>query len=168
MTSYMCWGPIGSLMNMSQRASKLSFRAHTCTHTHMCTHISFTEATLSTHFDAPLMRCNAHCIHGVCMQVYVRVWYCCVTHWPIDPCRLLSATFKKSAGFQQKVGHIETDLDFMVQKVAYVAINLLSLFMAAYKLSSLGLLPTTDSDWLEFMEQGEVRIRGGAKVCMRV
>eukprot|EP00038_Savillea_parva_P027402 m.59360 g.59360 ORF g.59360 m.59360 type:complete len:222 (-) comp7884_c0_seq2:1646-2311(-) len=76
MTSYMCWGPIGSLMNMSQR-------------------------------------------------------------------------------FQQKVGHIETDLDFTVQKVAYVAINLLSLFMAAYKLSSLGLLPTTDSDWLEFMEQGE-------------
>jgi hypothetical protein len=44
-----------------------------------------------------------------------------------------------------------------MQKVSYVAINLVGLFMAAYKLSNLGLLPTTESDWLEFMQQAPVK-----------
>ena len=60
------------------------------------------------------------------------------------------------AEFHQRVGHIDTNVDFTMQKVSYVAINLIGLFMAAYKLSNLGLLPTTDSDWLEFMQQAPV------------
>ncbi|EDV29626.1 ER membrane protein complex subunit 4 [Trichoplax sp. H2] len=40
----------------------------------------------------------------------------------------------------------------VAQMMVYVLSNILSLALALYKCSSMGLLPTTDSDWLAFMQ----------------
>lgn len=53
---------------------------------------------------------------------------------------------------------LATDLiDFRLQKLAYFAASLAGVALAAYKLSNIGLIPTTASDFLEFVTQGERR-----------
>eukprot|EP00039_Didymoeca_costata_P000637 m.46612 g.46612 ORF g.46612 m.46612 type:complete len:213 (+) comp10390_c0_seq1:91-729(+) len=47
-------------------------------------------------------------------------------------------------------------LDLLWQKVTYLMLNALGFMLAAWKLKSLGLLPTTSSDWLEFLEHSQV------------
>ena len=49
----------------------------------------------------------------------------------------------------------EVDLTF--QKLSYFALQLAGLGMAGYKLRNLGLIPSTASDFLEFIENEEVR-----------
>ena len=41
-------------------------------------------------------------------------------------------------------------------KIGYAAVNLLNVGLAIYKCNTMGLLPTTPSDWLEFMPHPEV------------
>jgi hypothetical protein len=50
----------------------------------------------------------------------------------------------------------------VVQKLAYLAGNLVNLGIALYKCQSMGLLPTHTSDWLAFVEpQEQVEFYGG-------
>eukprot|EP00041_Stephanoeca_diplocostata_P015357 m.292726 g.292726 ORF g.292726 m.292726 type:complete len:175 (+) comp20008_c0_seq3:172-696(+) len=57
--------------------------------------------------------------------------------------------------FKQRLGNLEEDQDFTLQKLAYLGINIVGVCLALYKLKNLGLLPTTESDWLEFMQQSQ-------------
>lgn len=41
---------------------------------------------------------------------------------------------------------------FLLPKIAFVAVQLLSLGLGVWKMGSMGLLPTAASDWLAFME----------------
>jgi len=43
-----------------------------------------------------------------------------------------------------------------LQKFSYILANLLGLAMAMYKCHTMGLLPTAQSDWIEFMDQRQV------------
>ena len=49
----------------------------------------------------------------------------------------------------------------VLQKVVFILANLVGIALAIYKFNSMGLLPTSQSDWLEFMEAREV---GGVMV----
>lgn len=40
----------------------------------------------------------------------------------------------------------------------YILMNLAGIGLAAYKCSMMGLIPSTQADWLEFLHQAEVRI----------
>ena len=51
--------------------------------------------------------------------------------------------------FTSAIGHVGSDN--LVMRLAYVAAQLLSFCVGFYKASSLGLLPTTTSDWLFFL-----------------
>lgn len=51
------------------------------------------------------------------------------------------------------------DENIVTQKLVYVMMCGVGVAMAMYKLSLLGLLPTTDSDWLEFKEASAVSDR---------
>ncbi len=51
----------------------------------------------------------------------------------------------------------EDRLDLRLPKVVYVLMTLVSLSVAVYKLGNLGMLPTTPSDWIEFLHQAPVR-----------
>ena len=44
----------------------------------------------------------------------------------------------------------------MLQKLVYVLANLVGIALAVYKCNSMGLLPTAQSDWLEFMATRQV------------
>ena len=44
----------------------------------------------------------------------------------------------------------------VLQKVVYVLANLVGVGLAVYKFNNMGLLPTAQSDWLEFMEARQV------------
>lgn len=44
----------------------------------------------------------------------------------------------------------------LLQKVVYVLANLVGVGLAVYKFNNMGLLPTAQSDWLEFMEARQV------------
>jgi hypothetical protein len=41
---------------------------------------------------------------------------------------------------------------FLLPKIAFIAVQLLSLGLGVWKMGSMGLLPTSDSDWLAFMK----------------
>jgi hypothetical protein len=41
---------------------------------------------------------------------------------------------------------------FLLPKIAFVAVQLLSLGLGVWKMGSMGLLPTSASDWLAFLE----------------
>ena len=43
-----------------------------------------------------------------------------------------------------------------LQQFSYILANLLGLAMAMYKCHTMGLLPTSQSDWVEFMDQQQV------------
>ena len=45
----------------------------------------------------------------------------------------------------------------VLQRLTYVLANLVGIGLALYKFNSMGLLPTSQSDWLEFMEAKQVR-----------
>ena len=45
----------------------------------------------------------------------------------------------------------------MLQKLLYLSANVLILGLAMWKLRSMGLLPTAQSDWVEFIEARNVR-----------
>ena len=49
----------------------------------------------------------------------------------------------------------------VLQKVVFILANFVGIALAVYKFNSMGLLPTSQSDWLEFMEAREV---GGVMV----
>lgn len=46
----------------------------------------------------------------------------------------------------------------LLQKMVYVLGNLLGIALGVYKCNSMGLLPTAQSDWLEFMAAKQVRV----------
>ena len=46
----------------------------------------------------------------------------------------------------------------VLQKMVYVLGNLLGIALGVYKCNSMGLLPTAQSDWLEFMAARQVKI----------
>ena len=46
----------------------------------------------------------------------------------------------------------------VLQKMVYVLGNLLGIALGVYKCNSMGLLPTAQSDWLEFMAARQVLI----------
>lgn len=46
----------------------------------------------------------------------------------------------------------------VLQKMVYVLANLLGIALAVYKCNSMGLLPTAQSDWLEFMAARQVHM----------
>ena len=60
-----------------------------------------------------------------------------------------------SANFARIEDKDSEESQFIWQKVAYLACNLAAGGLAMYQLQRLGLLPTSDSDWLEFYEQSE-------------
>jgi len=43
-----------------------------------------------------------------------------------------------------------------LQQFSYILANLLGLALAMYKCHTMGLLPTAQSDWIEFMDQRQV------------
>ena len=45
-----------------------------------------------------------------------------------------------------------------LQQFSYILANLLGLALAMYKCHTMGLLPTSQSDWVEFMDQQQVCI----------
>ena len=45
-----------------------------------------------------------------------------------------------------------------LQQFSYILANLLGLAMAMYKCHTMGLLPTSQSDWVEFMDQQQVLV----------
>lgn len=50
----------------------------------------------------------------------------------------------------------------VLQKVVFILANLVGIALAVYKFNSMGLLPTSQSDWLEFMEAREnLELSGG-------
>lgn len=51
--------------------------------------------------------------------------------------------------FEQAIGTLGSDT--VMPRLAYVAAQLLSFCVGFYKCSSMGLLPTTTSDWLIFL-----------------
>ena len=54
----------------------------------------------------------------------------------------------------------------LLQKVVYVLANLVGVGLAVYKFNNMGLLPTAQSDWLEFMEARQVSAALGS--CFNV
>ena len=44
----------------------------------------------------------------------------------------------------------------MLQKMVYILANLVGIGLAVWKFNSMGLLPTSQSDWLEFMDARHV------------
>jgi hypothetical protein len=52
----------------------------------------------------------------------------------------------------------EDDGYVRLMKVGYGALNLVNLGLALYKCNTIGLFPTTPSDWLEFMHAPQVCI----------
>ena len=83
-------------------------------------------------------------------QVHIFSIMMVVMSWrqPLNSFLGMSANF---ARFEDK----DVESQFIWQKVAYLACNLASAGLALYQLQRLGLLPTSDSDWLEFYEQSE-------------
>lgn len=67
------------------------------------------------------------------------------------PIQNVVATNKK---FEHLVSE-DDESDFTMQKLSFFGLNLLGLAMAVYKLRNLGLIPSTSSDWLEFMDNPE-------------
>lgn len=59
---------------------------------------------------------------------------------------LLVAVFQKLQGDQA-----------LFQKMVYLLGNVMAVGLGLYKVNSMGLLPTAQSDWLEFMDDREVR-----------
>jgi len=50
----------------------------------------------------------------------------------------------------------------LLQKIVYILANLVGVGLAIYKFNNMGLLPTAQSDWLEFMEaRRDLEISGG-------
>ena len=56
------------------------------------------------------------------------------------------------------VFHRLTGDQAVLQKMVYVLGNLLGIALGVYKCNSMGLLPTAQSDWLEFMAARQVRM----------
>lgn len=75
------------------------------------------------------------------MTSYVAVQVCCVR----SQFCLLMAVFQKLRGDQA-----------LFQKMVYLLGNLMAVGLGLYKVNSMGLLPTAQSDWLEFMDDREV------------
>ena len=59
--------------------------------------------------------------------------------------KLLSPVFQKLRGDQA-----------LFQKAVYLLGNVMAVGLGLYKVNSMGLLPTAQSDWLEFMEDRQV------------
>ncbi|KAJ2784217.1 hypothetical protein H4R18_001272 [Coemansia javaensis] len=69
---------------------------------------------------------------------------------------ILMSPLRAIAGVQQAFAGIErgakgAPLDLTPQKAAFVAINIAGILFGVYRLSIMGLLPTTTSDWLAFL-----------------
>jgi len=60
----------------------------------------------------------------------------------------LAAAFKMIEGDQA-----------VLQKLVYMVGNVVCLALAVYKCQTMGLLPTTSSDWLAFIEPQRVRLK---------
>ena len=55
-----------------------------------------------------------------------------------------------------------------LQQFSYILANLLGLAMAMYKCHTMGLLPTAQSDWVEFMDQQQVHLYHMVIIMYRV
>ena len=85
------------------------------------------------------------------------VFFCCFS--------LVAALFSVSLHILTIASHMHTvfsriDADskhtFILQKILFVIINLATLGMGMYKCSSIGLIPSTAADWLEFVPPPKV------------
>ena len=55
----------------------------------------------------------------------------------------------------------------LFQKAVYLLGNVMAVGLGLYKVNSMGLLPTAQSDWLEFMDDREVwRVREKGVLCV--
>ncbi len=54
----------------------------------------------------------------------------------------------------------------IIQIIVYVLANLAGIGLGLYKFHNMGLLPTAQSDWLEFMEERRVRLINVATTCV--
>ena len=66
-----------------------------------------------------------------------------------QPIRGILGTNAAFAPFQGKPG--ETRVDLTMVKLVFIALQLVNLGLGIWKLQSMGLLPTTESDWLQFI-----------------
>lgn len=65
--------------------------------------------------------------------------------WCYDKYNHVSAVFKKLSGDQA-----------VLQMMVYLLANVVGIGLGLYKVNAMGLLPTSQSDWLEFMVAREV------------
>jgi len=70
-------------------------------------------------------------------------------------CRTPVMSFLNMSTNFARIEDKEMESQFVWQKVAYLGCNLAAACLSMYQLQRLGLLPTSDSDWLEFYEQSE-------------
>ncbi|KAJ2803042.1 hypothetical protein H4R20_003046 [Coemansia guatemalensis] len=71
----------------------------------------------------------------------------------MSPLRAIMSVQQTFAGLERAAKG--TRLDLTMQKAAFVAINLAGILFGVYRLSIMGLLPTTSSDWLAFLPPKE-------------
>jgi len=77
---------------------------------------------------------------------------------PIFPSLLLSSLLLSSSLISLPVFHKLRGDQALLQKIVYILANLVGVGLAIYKFNNMGLLPTAQSDWLEFMEARRVSI----------
>lgn len=69
---------------------------------------------------------------------------------PVKTIMSVQQTFAPLERNVDKLGK-DAKLDLTMQKMVFVAINIAGILFAVYRLSIMGLLPTTSSDWLAFI-----------------
>jgi len=68
------------------------------------------------------------------------------------------------APFSPSTSNPNSLMTLPLQKLAYVACNMLTLAVGLWKCRSMGLLPTGTGDWVEFETRGQVRVCCGTSV----
>ena len=106
-----------------------------------------------------------HDVHSTCPDsLLLQRWYDSqYSHYEHILCQLLNATHVFSPSlfppfpliFSPVFHKLQGD-QALLQKVVYVLANLVGVGLAVYKFNNMGLLPTAQSDWLEFMEARQV------------
>ncbi|KAJ2613832.1 hypothetical protein H4S08_001999 [Coemansia sp. RSA 1365] len=71
----------------------------------------------------------------------------------MSPLRAIVSVQQTFAGLERAAKG--SRLDLSMQKAAFVAINIAGILFGVYRLSIMGLLPTTSSDWLAFLPPKE-------------
>lgn len=81
----------------------------------------------------------------------------CWTHQLLNIYLKYSELFKMPSSLPVVFNRLSGD-QAALQQFSYILANLLGLALAMYKCHTMGLLPTAQSDWVEFMDQQQVRL----------